>query len=199
MPQTPPKAVAFGNLYFQRPLSFRAAILAALLPIGAVSAHAQESLQSLLAELAQARTRGQAASLEQRIEAAEETPISPTARVLVEGGNAALVSGKAGRAVEDLDSAIDLQPELGILWRERAVMRLHSGDTAGTIADLGQAIDRDPHDFQAWSILSEITESKGDATAAYAAWQKVLAIDPQAADAAKRLDLLKRKALGEPA
>ncbi len=101
--------------------------------------------------------------------------------------------------MHDLDSAIDLQPELGVLWRERAVMRLHTGDTAGSIADLGQAIDRDPRDFQSWSILSEVTETKGDAQAAYAAWQKVLTLDPQAVDADHRLQLLKRKALGEPA
>ena len=78
-------------------------------------------------------------------------------------------------------------------------MRLHTGDTAGAIADLGQAIDRNASDFQAWSLLSDITQSKGDAQAAYAAWQKVLAIDPQALDAAKRLDDLRRKALGQPA
>ena len=77
-------------------------------------------------------------------------------------------------------------------------MRLHTGDTAGAIADLGQAIDRAPNDFQAWSLLSDITESAGDARAAYAAWQKVLAIDPKALDADKRLDLLRRKALGQP-
>ena len=149
--------------------------------------------------MAAAQSRGQAASLEQRVETAQEKPISPTSRVLVDGGNAALVAGHADTAVHDLDSAIDLQPDLGILYRERAVMRLHSGDTAGSITDLGSAIDRDPRDFQAWSILSELTQSKGDAAAAYAAWQKVLAIDPNAEDAHKRLDLLRRLALGEPA
>ena len=161
-------------------------------------AFADATVDGLLAKLAAARSRGEAASIEQQIEAAEEKPVSPTARVLVDGGNAALVAGKPGKAVQDLDSAIDLQPNLAILWRERAVMRLHSGDTHGAVADLGEAINRDPRDFQAWSLLSEITEQSGDANAAYAAWQKVLAIDPHALDAAKRLDLLKRKALGQP-
>ena len=180
-------------------LRLRAALLVAFIstPAGLVFASAT-TIDGLLAMLAAARTRGEAASIEQQIEAAEEKPVSPTARVLVDGGNAALVAGKPGKAVGDLDSAIDLQPDLAILWRERAVMRLHSGDNHGAIADLGEAINRAPRDFQAWTLLSEITESTGDASAAYAAWQKVLAIDPQAANAAKRLDLLKRKALGQP-
>ncbi len=156
-------------------------------------------MNALFAKLAAATSRGQAASLEQRIEAAEEKLISPTVRVLVDGGNAALIAGKSDKAVEDLDSAIDLQPDLGILYRERAVMRLHTGNITGSISDLGRAIDHEPRDFQAWSILSEMTESKGDNNAAFAAWQKVLLIDPQSEDAQKRLDLLRRKALGQPA
>ncbi len=177
----------------------RRTFLAILPLLTAEPSRADDQLAALRARLAACTTRGQAASLEQRVELELETSISPTARVLVDGGNAALAAGDPGKAVRDLDSAIDLQPDLGVLWRERAVMRLHSGDTAGATADLGQAIDRDPHDFQAWSILSEVTESKGDPAAAYAAWRKVLAIDPHAADADKRLQLLKRKALGEPA
>ncbi len=168
------------------------------MPCSTGQAFADASKDDLLGRLAAAKSRGEAASIEQQIEAANEKPVSPTTRVLVDGGNAALVAGKPSKAVHDLDSAIDLQPELGVLWRERAVMRLHSGDNHGAIADLGEAINRDPRDFQAWTLLSEITESTGDAAAAYAAWQKVLAIDPQAADAGKRLDLLKRKALGQP-
>jgi predicted Zn-dependent protease len=166
---------------------------------GTAGSQAADPTAALFARLAAAPTRAEAVTLEQQIELAQEKPLSPTTRVLVEGGNAALVAGNGHKAVQDLDSAIDLQPELGLLWRERAVMRLHTGDVAGAIADLGQAIDRDQRDFQSWSILSEITESKGDNDAAYAAWQKVLTLDPQAADAQKRLDTLKRKALGAPA
>ena len=185
-----------GTSGLKRPASLLAVLL---LSCPAGRARADDALNDLFAHLAAATSRGQAASLEQRIEAAEEKPISPTARVLVDGGNAALVAGQTDKAVQDLDSAIDLQPDLGILYRERAVMRLHSGDVAGSIDDLGHAIDREPRDFQAWSILSEVTESKGDAQAAYAAWRKVLAIDPRSEDAGKRLDQLRRKALGEPA
>lgn len=119
--------------------------------------------------------------------------------MLLDGAHAASAAGDHERAVADLDSAIDLQPELGSLWRERGIAKLRAGDAKGAASDLGHAIDLDPRDFLAWTTLSLALEASGNATGAYAAWQKVIAIDPHAANAEGRLDTLRRKALGERA
>lgn len=156
-------------------------------------------LDALYARLAQAHDRAQAAAIEAEILRAWQLPISPTTSVLVEAGHAAISTDDTRHALDDLDSAIDLQPEIGSLWRERAIARVHAHDAAGAVTDLGHAIDLDPRDFLAWETLSRVLEVKGDARGAYAAWQKALALDPQADDAKARLDLLRRKALGERA
>ncbi len=134
-----------------------------------------------------------------RIEALENAALTPTPLVLLEAARQSLASGEPADAASDLDSALVLQPDSALLWRERAIARVHLGDLDGAIADLGQAIDRDNRDETAWATLSRVTELKGESKGAYAAWQRVLSLDPVVPDGAARLDRLRRKAFGEPA
>ncbi len=149
--------------------------------------------------LALARDPAEASAIEAETETLRARAVAPTTAVLLEGSHQALAAGKARDAVADDDSALALQPELGLLWRDRAIARVHSGDLAGAVSDLGAAIDRDHGDVAAWRTLSEIEEIRGNAAAAYAAWQHVMTLDPETAGGAARDDVLKRKALGTPA
>ena len=51
--------------------------------------------------------------------------------------------------------------------------------------------------FVALQTLSHIAEAQADWKGALAAWQKVLELDPRTPDGQERLQMLRRRALGE--
>ena len=77
------------------------------------------------------------------------------------------------------------------------VARYQAGDTQGAIADLQATVQHEPRDFAAFETLSHIAEAREDWKGAYAAWQKVMEIDPKTPGGEDRLNELKRKAFGE--
>ncbi|MBB2202647.1 hypothetical protein HLH28_13890 [Gluconacetobacter tumulisoli] len=156
------------------------------------------NIQMLTAQLAHASSRPAAADLEARIEQMRQHPLSPTTRLLLRRAQADLADRKSLDAVADLDDALVLQPEVGILWRDRAQARLAAQDLDGAVADLGVALHRDDSDAVAWQILSSVEEQRGDWKAAYQAWQRVLALDPMAADGRRQAERLRLKAFGQP-
>lgn len=109
-----------------------------------------------------------------------------------------LAEGKALSAVEDLDDALVLQPDVAILWRDRARARLTARDLTGAIADLGVALQRDGQDAVAWRLLSAIEEQRGDWQAAERAWQQVMALDPMVEGGRTKGEQLHLKAFGRP-
>ncbi len=159
----------------------------------------QTPLAHLEDDLAAAPDRRVADAISARIASLETAALAPTATVLLEAARHALEAAQPAAAVADLDSALVLQPDSVLLWRERAVARVHTGDLDGAIADLGEAIDRDSRDEAAWNALSRITELHGEPKGAFAAWQRVLILEPAVPDGALRLDELRKKAFGEPA
>ena len=134
-----------------------------------------------------------------RISSLETSSLAPTTVVLLDAARRALGAGKPDDAVADLDSALVLQPDSVLLWRERAIARVHAGDLDGAIADLGEAINRDSRDEPAWEALSRVTEIKGEEKGAFAAWQRVMTLEPAIPDGEPRLERLRKKAFGEPA
>ena len=58
---------------------------------------------------------------------------------------------------------------------------------------------REPRSFAALRSLSDIAAAREDWKAAYAAWQKLLEVDPKTPNGTARLQDLKRRALGEEA
>ena len=156
-------------------------------------------MDDLYAHLRAATSRAQAETAEREIVEQSGRTISPTAGVLLDAAHAEQANDQPNKAIADISAAIDLQPELGPLWRERGLAKLRAGDATGAAADLGHAIDVDNRDFLAWTTLSLALEHQGNMPAALAAWQRVLAIDPHAADAQRRLETLTRKAQREHA
>lgn len=175
------------------------AALAVAVLLSRAAAGASNPLDDLYAHLQAATSRAQAETVENQIVEQAGHTVSPTAGVLLDAAHAEQANDQPNKAIADLGAAIDLQPELGPLWRERGIARFRAGDLAGADADLGRAIDIDRRDFLAWSTLSLVLEHQGNLPGALAAWQRVLTIDPHAADAQHRLDTLTRKAQGEHA
>ena len=77
--------------------------------------------------------------------------------------------------------------------------RSRSGDTPGAITDIEATLNQDPRHFAAFETLSRISEAREDWKGAYAAWSKVMELDPKTPNGEDRLKELKRKAFGEEA
>jgi tetratricopeptide (TPR) repeat protein len=124
---------------------------------------------------------------------------SPAVTLLMNRGLRALKAGDADEAVEDFSDALTLDPDLVAAYHQRAVARYHAGDTAGAIRDIEQTLQREPRDFAALRSLAEIAAAREDWKGAYAAWQKLLEVDPKTPGGGEKLQELKRRALGEEA
>ena len=106
-------------------------------------------------------------------------------------------AGEAENAVQSFSDALTLQPDMAEAWRQRAIARYHVGDATGAIRDLEQTIRLEPRNFAAFRTLTDIAAARQDWKGAYAAWQKVMELDPKTPGGEDRMRELKRHALGE--
>lgn len=178
----------------------RRALLPLLLACGpalAQPAPSRPATDQLLSALKAAPDEQVAAALETRIEQAWLNAGSPAVTLLMSRALREMSSGAQAEALDDFDAVLDLDPELAEAYARRAVARFDTGDINGAIADVQQALKREPRHFEAFQILSRIAENRGNPKGAFAAWQKVLEIDPHTPGGAARLNELRRKAFGE--
>jgi tetratricopeptide (TPR) repeat protein len=108
-----------------------------------------------------------------------------------------LQSEAAQEAIQDFTDAIALDPNLAEAYHQRARARVAAGDSQGAIADIEQTLRHQPRDFAALRTLAVIAESRQDWKGAYAAWMKLLEIDPMTPDGEDKLKDLRRRALGD--
>lgn len=151
----------------------------------------------LLDALKNAPTEAAAEPLESQIRQLWVSAGTPAVTLLMSRGLRELHAGANNDAMEDFGDAITLDPTLAEAYHQRAVARYQAGDTAGAIADLQATVRQEPRDFAAFETLSHIAEAREDWKNAYAAWQKVMEIDPKKPSGEDRLKELKRKAFGE--
>ena len=154
-------------------------------------------LNKLLDALRSAPDEQAAVPLEMQIRSLWTTLGSPAVTLLMSRGLRELQAGANDDAVEDFGDAITLDPNLAEAYHERAIARFQAGDTRGAIADLQATVQHEPRDFAAFETLSHIAETREDWKSAYAAWQKVMELDPKTPGGEERLKELKRKAFGE--
>ncbi|MBV9734728.1 MAG: tetratricopeptide repeat protein [Acidisphaera sp.] len=154
-------------------------------------------LDQLLAALKAAPSEEDAAVLEARIRQAWLEAGTPAVTLLMSRGLRDLQAGAQKEAEADFDAAIALDPGLAEAYDRRAIARFQQGDYAGAVRDIEETLKHEPRDFIAWQDLSRIAESRQDWNGAYAAWRKVLEIDPRTPGGQARLDDLRRRALGE--
>jgi tetratricopeptide (TPR) repeat protein len=138
-----------------------------------------------------------AAPLEQQIMHRLVQAGSPVVTLLMSRG-ARDMEGEANQeAIQDFTDVITLDPSLAEAYHQRARARYAAGDTQGAIADIEQTLQHQPRDFAALRTLAAIAESRQDWKGAYAAWQKLLEMDPQTPGGEDKLKDLRRRALGE--
>lgn len=155
------------------------------------------ALDRLLDALKAAPSAEAAAPLEQQIMQRLLQAGSPVVTLLMSRGAREMQAESAQQAIEDFTDAITLDPNLAEAYHQRAVARFAAGDTQGAIADIEQTLQHQPRDFAALRTLALIAESRKDWKGAYAAWQKLLEIDPKTPGGEDKLKDLRRRALGE--
>jgi tetratricopeptide (TPR) repeat protein len=155
------------------------------------------ALDHLLDALKAAPSAEAAAPLEQQILQRLVQAGSPVVTLLMSRGAREMHADSAQEAIEDFSDAITLDPDLAEAYHQRAVARFAAGDTQGAIADIEQTLRHQPRDFAALRTLAAIAESRKDWKGAYAAWQKLLEIDPMTAGGEDKLKDLHRRAFGE--
>ena len=157
----------------------------------------QAGIDHMLDALKAAPDQQAAALLEQQVEQAWLQAGSPAVTLLMSQGQRLLQAGQNDGAVESFTDAITLAPDVAEAWRQRALARYQAGDSAGAVQDLQETLKREPRDFAAFRSLADIAAAREDWKSAYAAWQKVMELDPQTPGGDARLKELKRKAVGE--
>ena len=186
----------------------RAALLCLLLTAGASaagSATAQpvpaetraQLMDRLFGMLQVAPDEHTAGAVEGAIQSQWVASATPAVKLLLLRGIRELNDSHPQDALDDLDAALDLQPDLIEAWRGRALARARLGDTKGAEHDIAETIKREPRQFEALQDLSHVAEQSGDWKGAYAAWVRVMAIDPKTPGGADRLKDLKRRAFGD--
>ncbi len=104
-------------------------------------------------------------------------------------------SGDDAGAFEDMSRALELDPRDANAWAGRGVSFLQKGQLDAGIADLTHAIELDPTVVEAWLNRGMALQAKGDVPNAIADLERFLELAgdaPQAAEARKRLDALRR-------
>jgi tetratricopeptide (TPR) repeat protein len=155
------------------------------------------ALDNLLGALKAAPTEEAAVPIEAHVRQLWLDQGSPAVGLLMSRGFRDLKAGAHEEAIADFSDAIALDPAFAEAWHQRAIARYEQGDTMGAIRDIEETLKREPRHFKAWETLSHIAENRKDWKGAYAAWQKVLDIDPKTPGGEQRLKDLKRRALGE--
>jgi tetratricopeptide (TPR) repeat protein len=151
----------------------------------------------LLDALKTAPDEQHAGMLEDRLEQSWLNAGSPAVTLLMSRGLRSLQAGEIDEAETSFSDAITLQPDLAEAWHQRALARYHNGDVNGAIHDLEETVRLEPRDFSAFRTLADIATARDDWKGAYAAWQKVMELDPKTPGGEERLRELKRKAVGE--
>lgn len=124
---------------------------------------------------------------------------SPAVTLLMARGLRDLKAAAGQEAEQDFDGAIALDPEVAEAYDQRALARFQQGKVAEAIRDIEEALKREPRNFFAFRHLAEIAEARKDWPAAFAAWQKLMAIDPKTPGGEQKLKELRKRALGESA
>lgn len=169
----------------------------------ALAAHAQSpnerkaAIDQLLGALKTAPSEQAASMVEDQLQQAWLQSGSAAVTLLMSRGLRLGQSGQDDDAAESFSDAITLQPDVAEAWRQRAIVRYHAGDVTGAVRDLQETVRLEPRNFLAFRTLADIATAREDWKGAYAAWQKVLEIDPRTPGGEERLKELKRKALGE--
>ena len=144
-----------------------------------------------------ARNETQAGEIADRAEGLRSRALTGSVQMLISDSHDALEKHDFQRAQDDLTSAITIQPDQSILYRQRAAIRLMAGDNNGAISDLGVELQADPGDPTAWGMLAEAEHDRNEPDAALQAFHQMLLLNPKSPDSDKQLKKLEKARDGQ--
>lgn len=157
-----------------------------------------DPLQEAEKALKSAKTADEARSIRARAAMVRQHKLSAVARLMVKHADTALERHDFTAAEQAASDAIVLQPDLPVLWQERAQVRAAAGDFEGAIGDLAVALKADPGDVESWELLSTIEADRHDYKAAVDALDKAAVLDPHLQGAEDRREKLLLLRDGQP-
>ncbi|WP_295555602.1 tetratricopeptide repeat protein [uncultured Hyphomicrobium sp.] len=122
---------------------------------------------------------------------------SPTADLLVARASAAAEAQNRELAMKLLNAAVELQPDFAEAWNRRAYLYYLDNDFKRALGDLRRVLALDPRHFKALEGLGNLLQNLGEKKAALEAYESVLKVNPNAADAKKARDDLKVEVEGQ--
>ncbi|QDH17101.1 tetratricopeptide repeat protein [Swingsia samuiensis] len=157
----------------------------------------QERLLQLEKALALAGNEQKAQELTNAAENLRIRGLTGATKLLLRDSQDALSKHDFQTAVDDITSALTLQPDKAILRRDRAEIRLAAGDMDGAIADLGVELQSDPQDPIAWGVLAQAEQLRHEPDAALRAYQKVISLNPYTPQAKENLKKFEKAKAGQ--
>lgn len=117
----------------------------------------------------------------------------PKVAELMARAEAFIVHGSPGNAIAPLDEALALAPDFAEAWNRRATACYLAGDYDRSAADIARVLALEPRHFGALSGLGLVNQALGRQSAALAAYEAALALNPHLADARIQVRALKRE------
>ncbi len=166
-------------------------------PAAARGAEARRAeLDRAFAALKDAPDAAGAALVEGRIRQLWAQAISPAVALLLRAGARNLAANQAEDALEDLDAAITLGPEVAEAWHRRAQAQAQLGDAVAAARDLQESLRLEPRNWLALLSLAALQQGQEDHAGALRSLDAALALNPRLPGGATRREELRRKVEG---
>ncbi len=155
------------------------AVVLAMLSAG-VSARADEAvrLDDLFVQLSAARDQQQAQTVEVQIRRIWSATGDPDLDKLMTGGQSAMLRQDTAAALAAFDALIARRPDHAEAHLRRAQVLIMMGEVERARAAAEAALQHEPRHFRALQALGLIHAARGEQSAAIAAYERALALNP---------------------
>ena len=154
------------------------------------SAHADESLNTLFAQLAHSTDASEAASVRERIEASFKRSGSDSIDLIMTRAQSALEKKDDAFALQMFDAVVELAPSFAQGWASRAELKMRMSDKDGALVDANEALNLEPRHLQTLLLRARLLKAKGENAQTARTLKNLLALDPRHGEAAKLLKTL---------
>lgn len=160
-------------------------------------AQSQPSLDALYDRLAKAKTQEEADGLVNLINRDLMKSGSDTADLMMSRAMQAMSASNNALAIELLSATLKLYPDYTEAWNKRATVFFFEEDYRRSLADVAQVLKREPRHLGALMGMGMMLQQMDDKKNAYAAFKRVLEVNPFSQAAKKATDELKKDVEGE--
>ncbi|MEM6615081.1 MAG: tetratricopeptide repeat protein [Pseudomonadota bacterium] len=157
-------------------------------PVVEKSGYAPQTLDDFFAVLSAAPDEPSAKAAEAQIWRMWNESGSVTVDLLMQRARSAMNKKSYSRALQILDSVIELDPEYAEGWNRRATVHFLMENFGESLGDIQRTIALEPRHFGAISGMAMIFQRIGDDEAALEAYRRVLSIHPFMGDAEKAVE-----------